>query len=332
MVSGFKSKLDNLLKEGKLTPKLVYLLDDFHQSYVEALSDCKAADYTYLFDNFLKLVVQQLERPFYFEPFHQSIRTPFDYYAFGLSFIRPLILIDPSKVLGVDKVDRMVEQLSRGENVILLANHQTEPDPQVISVLLEKTYPDFVEKMIFVAGHRVVTDPLAVPFSMGCNLLCIYSKKHIEHPPELKETKLLHNQRTMKMMGQLLAEGGKCIYVAPSGGRDRPNAHGKVEVAPFDPSSMEMFYLMSQQSGIPTHFYPLALSTYKLLPPPDSVEKDVGEKRQARCTPVHLAFGEEVDMENFPGSAGLDKRSKRKARADYVWNLVRNDYAQLIDD
>jgi len=331
MVS-FKSKLDNLLKDDKLTPKLVHLLNDFHHSYVEALSDCKSSDYSYLFDNFLKLVIQQLEHPFHFEPFHQSIRTPFDYYTFGMDFIRPLILINSSKVLRIEIADQMVEQLKRGENVILLANHQTEPDPQVISLLLEKTHPELAEKMIFVAGDRVITDPLAVPFSMGCNLLCIYSKKHVEHPPELKETKLLHNKRTMKMMGQLLSDGGKCIYVAPSGGRDRPNATGELEVAPFDPSSMEIFYLMGQQSGVPTHFYPLALSTYNLLPPPDSVEKDVGEKRQAQCTPVHMAVGEEVDMEHFPGSAGLDKRSKRKARADYVWNLVRNDYAQLIDD
>ena len=40
--------------------------------------------------------------------------------------------------------------------------------------------------MIFVAGERVITDPLAIPFSMGSNLLCIYSKRYIDHPPEKK--------------------------------------------------------------------------------------------------------------------------------------------------
>jgi glycerol-3-phosphate O-acyltransferase len=330
MVS-FKAKLDNLLKEGKLTPKLVHILHHFHESYVEALKECRTSQHDLLFDQFLNLVIQQLEHPHHFEPYHLSIRQPFDYYAFGLNFIRPLILLEASRVIGMGQVDKMIAQLSKGENVILLANHQTEPDPQIISLLLEKRYARFVENMIFVAGNRVISDPLAVPFSMGCNLLCIFSKKHIEHPPELKESKLLHNQRTVKMMGQLLAEGGKCIYVAPSGGRDRPNAKGEVEVAPFDPSSLELFYLMGQQSGTPTHFYPLALATYKLLPPPDSVEKDIGEKRQTNCTPVHMAFGEELDMVAFPGSAGLDKRSKRKARADYIWNIVRNDYAKLMD-
>lgn len=330
MVS-FKAKLDQLLNEGKLTPKLVQLLHLFHESYITALADCKTLEYEVYFDKFLDLIVRQLEHPYQFEPFHKSIRQPFDYYAFGLNFIRPLILLDSSKINGMLHIDKMVSQLNKGENVILLANHQTEPDPQVISLLLEKKYFHFAEQMIFVAGHRVISDPLAVPFSMGCNLLCIFSKKHIEHPPELKESKLLHNQRTMKMMGQLLSEGGKCIYVAPSGGRDRPNAKGELEVAPFDPSSVEIFYLMGQQSGKPTHFYPLALATYRLLPPPDSVEKDVGERRHTHCTSVHMAVGAEIDMENFPGSTGLDKRSKRKARADYIWNLVRNDYAQLID-
>ena len=36
--------------------------------------------------------------------------------------------------------------------------------------------------MIMVAGDRVTTDVVAVPFSKGRNLLCIFSKKHIENP------------------------------------------------------------------------------------------------------------------------------------------------------
>jgi glycerol-3-phosphate O-acyltransferase len=280
----------------------------------------------------LDLVIRQLEKPYNFEPFHKHITRPFDYYHFGLDFIRPLILMNSSKVLGSKEVTTMVKQLAKGDNVILLANHQTEPDPQVISILLEKTHPKFAKDMIFVAGHRVISDPLAVPFSMGRNLLCIFSKKHVEYPPEQKQIKLLHNQRTMKIMSQLLIEGGKCIYVAPSGGRDRVNAQGKIDVALFDPQSIEMFYLMAQQSSKTTHFYPLALATYHLLPPPDLVEKELGEHRQAKSTPVHLAFGSEIEMEKFPGSEGKDKRSKRKARAEFIWNLVRKDYEILNNE
>lgn len=57
------------------------------------------------------------------------------------------------------------------------------PSPSSLSptrqILLDPTYPDFAERTIFVAGDRVTTDLLAQPFSMGRNLLCIYSKKHL---------------------------------------------------------------------------------------------------------------------------------------------------------
>jgi glycerol-3-phosphate O-acyltransferase len=270
-----------------------------------------------------------LSHPPTFEPYHERVRSPVDYYQFGLDLLRPLVIFEHSKLLGQDNLDRIVQQLQQGDNVVLLANHQTEPDPQAISLLLEKKYPQLSEEMIFVAGHRVISDPLAIPFSLGRNLLCINSKNYIETPPEQKEEKLLHNQRTMKRLGQLLSEGGKCIYVAPSGGRDRPNAAGIVEVAKFDAQSIEMFSLLAQHSGRPTHFYPLALATYALLPPPNSIKKELGEKRQTHCTPIHLAFGNEIDMNKYPGSDAKDKRQRRNNRAAYIWDLVKKDYALL---
>ena len=85
---------------------------------------------------------------------------------------------------------------------------------------------------VFVAGDRVTTDMLAVPFSMGRNLLCIFSKKHVDNPPELKSQKQKHNRRVMKQMGQMFAEGGNLIWVAPSGGRDRANEAGEYQARP----------------------------------------------------------------------------------------------------
>lgn len=318
---------------GKLDSKTTHILQNFYQTYCQAveLNGEKMDKFNPLFECFLNLIIKEIDSPSNFEPFHVGIREPFDYYQWGIDFLRPLILFKNSKVLHLNYVKLMEEQLEKGENVILFANHQTEPDPQAISLLLESTHPKFAENMIFVAGHRVITDPLAIPFSKGRNLLCIFSKRHILIDPEVREQKLQHNSRTMKKMGQLLSEGGKCIYVAPSGGRDRPNAEGKVEVAHFDPQSIEMFWLMAQQSERPTHFYPLALATYDLLPPPHSVEKDLGEQRHAKCTPIHLAFGKELDMINFPGSELLDKKHKRKARAEYIWHKVRKNYDHITD-
>jgi glycerol-3-phosphate O-acyltransferase len=129
-------------------------------------------------------------------------------------------------------------------------------------------YPGFAESTIFVAGDRVTTDMLAGPFSMGRNLLCIFSKKHIENPPERKSEKSKHNKNVMKKMKDMFKEGGKIIWVAPSGGRDRADESGRFRVAPFDPKSVEMFRLMGAKSGRKTHFYPLSMLTYPSTRPP----------------------------------------------------------------
>ena len=44
---------------------------------------------------------------------------------------------------------------------------------------------------------QVTTDVVAVPFSKARNLLCIYSKRHIDNPPEEKSKKMRHNAKTM---------------------------------------------------------------------------------------------------------------------------------------
>ena len=327
----FIQKLDSLSRDGTMPFMLTHVLTKFYQSYATAVAKNHHSieEYEPVLLLFLDLVQKQLKNPYPFESYHEHILSPVNTYQFGLDLLRPLVIFESSKLLGRDNLEKMIGQLKSGHNVILFANHQTEPDPQAISLLLEKNYPKFAEEMIFVAGHRVITDPLAAPFSMGRNLLCIFSKKHIDADPEKKEEKLLQNQKTMKKMAQLLAEGGKCIYVAPSGGRDRPNVQGIVEVARFDPQSIELFHLIAQQSGTPTHFFPLALSTYHLLPPPNSVEKALGERRQAQCTPIHLAFGSEIDMDHFPGSDLKDKRQKRRARADAIWEEVKRLYNKL---
>lgn len=325
----FLEKIEQHKKTGQLPDSIANLLCEFYFSYCIAAqaNRIELDQIEPILIQFQDFVVQNLENPYAFEPFHKRILKPFNYYRFGIEFIRPLVQLESSTVRNLHYLTQIEKQLADGDNVILLANHQTEPDPQAISLLLEKTHPKLAEEMIFVAGHRVISDPMAIPFSMGRNLLCIYSKKHVELIPELKSERLAHNQRTMIQMSQLLAEGGKCIYVAPSGGRDRRDQQGQIIVASFDPQSIEMFWLMAQRSGHPTHFYPLALSTYKLLPPPDSVDKELGEQRLAQATPIHLAFASEIDMHiSNTDNNTLDKKELRKIRADYIWQQVYNEY------
>ena len=321
--------LQHLEKQGLVNSKQALLLEQLYMSYAQAAcaNNQDETHFEPVMTKYLEFVIQESIDPFSFEPFHKALRAPFDFYRFGLEIMRPLVMFERSKIFHEDKISEIEEHLAKKENVILLANHQIEPDPQVISLMLEDKHPKLAENMIFVAGHRVITDPMAIPFSKGCNLLCIFSKRHIENPPEQKNDKLLHNRRTMQKMTDLLAEGGQCIYVAPSGGRDRPNPEtGKVEIAAFDPQSIEMFWLMAQQSKKTTHFYPLTLATYDLLPPPHTVDKELGERRIAGTAPVFLSFGAEVSMDHFDGSENLDKKSKRYARAHYIWSLVKTAY------
>lgn len=323
----FFLKLNEGVEKGLISSKFNRLIQDFYESYIQAIpTSSNRNKCEELFELLIQLVLEQVKKPHSFSIFHSSLRQPFDYYQFGLDFIRPFIDFHRSKIWGNKALKSIQEQLEKGENVILLANHQTEPDPQIISLLLEPIAPKLAEEMVFVAGHRVITDPMAIPMSLGRNLLCIYSKKHIAHPPEEKEGKILHNQRTLKQMQELLNEGSYCVYVAPSGGRDRRNAQGEIEVAPFDPQSLELFWLIGQQSKQPTHFYPLSLKTYDLMPPPKSIEKELGEKRTISYTPVYLFFGDEIDMEHFPGSDNKDKKLKRTKRADFIWRQVCQNY------
>ena len=324
--------LEHLVSSGLVPLKFQSILHDFYEGVKGAhVSAHRPLDLFFKnFSQFLHLVEEQFQTPFNFLPYHQKVRRPFDYYRFGLDFIRPLIDLPHSKVFGLDIASKIEHQLKNKENAILLANHQTETDPQAIAILLEKTHPILAERTIYVAGERVVTDPLAIPFSMGCDLLCIYSKRYIDHPPELKAKKQLHNKHTMERMSRLLSEGGKVIYVAPSGGRDRRNAEGLIEVAPFDPQAIEMFYLMARKAKTPTHFYPLTLATHELMPPPDTIQREIGESRIAKFSPIHMAFSDEFDMDSFPGSEENDKALRRKNRAIAIWNIVNQEYQRLM--
>lgn len=329
--STLEQKLAAIFKEGWMPERFLGLYESFYRGFQHALkeypSSSKVIDAS--FETLLNLIKSHYLNPFIFQPYHEKIRYPFDYYAFGNDFFRPLIDEKKSKIIGDKNIQEIISHLKKGHNAVLLSNHQIEADPQAISLLLDDKYPGLAEGMIAVAGERVITDPLAVPFSMGRNLLCIYSKRYIDHPPEKKAEKQHHNKRTMEIMSMLLKEGGKLIYVAPSGGRDRRNKKGIVEVAPFDAPSIEMFYLMAQKAKTPTFFYPMALDTYDILPPPETIQVELGETRITKRGPIGLAIGSCIDMKQYPGYDLQSKHDRRQARADHIWKLVNTDYEHL---
>lgn len=67
----------------------------------------------------------------------------------------------------MENAKKIISAIEKGENVVILSNHQTEADPQVLSILLETVgLGSLAEKIVFIAGHKVTNDPVAIPFSM----------------------------------------------------------------------------------------------------------------------------------------------------------------------
>lgn len=284
-------------------------------------------DYRELLNTTLRLFLDSFSGdPYPFEPYHEAIRGPqLDHYRWGNDFFRSMIKYRGSRVEGLEHVMAIKEHIASGGNVVLLANHQTEADPQVLSILLElEGHEELAEQCIFLAGHKVTTDPLAVPFSMGRNLLTIYSKKYLDqYDDEEKEEKSAHNRATVVELQRLLNEGGHIFWVAPSGGRDRRSAEtGQFEPAAFDPQSVGLFQLLAQKaekaSKKKTVFFPLAMWTNRLVPPPDGASSTVGEARSAARAPVGLNFGESMDPAALGGRKKFPEAAERFVRELYV--------------
>ncbi|XP_042514129.1 glycerol-3-phosphate acyltransferase ATS11, chloroplastic isoform X2 [Macadamia integrifolia] len=292
---------------GKLPSNVAAGLEELYQNYRNAViqsgnpraDDIILSNMAVAFDR----ILLDVEEPFTFSPYHKAIREPFDYYMFGQNYIRPLIDFRRSYIGNISVFYDMEEKLKQGHNVILISNHQTEADPAVIALLLETTSPHIAEKITYVAGDRVVTDPLCKPFSMGRNLICVYSKKHMYDVPELAEMKRKANIQSLKEMAMLLRGGSQIIWIAPSGGRDRPDPlTGDWCPAPFDVSSIDNMRRLADHSGVPGHIYPLSLMCYDIMPPPTQVEKEIGERRVISFHGVGLSVAPEI---NFNGIAAV---------------------------
>ncbi|KAI3453363.1 hypothetical protein Pfo_010026 [Paulownia fortunei] len=267
--------------------------------------------------------------PFQFAPYHKAIREPFDYYMFGQKYIRPLLDFRTSYLGNISLFDEIEKKLKQGENVILISNHQTEADPAVIALLLESTNPFIAENMIFVAGDRVVTDPLCKPFSMGRNLLCVYSKNHMNDDPELIDMKKRANTKSLKEMALLLRGGSKVIWIAPSGGRDRPDPVTKEWYpAPFDASSVDNMRRLAEHAGIPGRVYPLAILCHEIMPPPLQVEKEIGERRVISFHGVGLSVAPSINYHEIT-SALEDPEEARIAYTESVYSSVCEQYNVL---
>ncbi|GMY29665.1 glycerol-3-phosphate acyltransferase, chloroplastic isoform X2 [Fagus crenata] len=270
-----------------------------------------------------------VEDPFVFPPYHKALREPFDYYMFGQNYIRPLVDFRNSYVGNISLFYEMEEKLQQGHNIVLMSNHQTEADPAIIALLLEATNPQIAENMTYVAGDRVLIDPLCKPFSIGRNLICVYSKKHMDDDPELVEMKRKSNTRSLKEMALRLRGGSQLIWIAPSGGRDRPDPHTEEWYpAPFDTSSVDNMRRLVEHSGTPGHIYPMALLGHNIMPPPLEVEKEIGEKRFIAFHGVGLSVSPGISFSEI-STACENPEEAKEAYTQALYNVVTEQYNVL---
>jgi glycerol-3-phosphate O-acyltransferase len=147
--------------------------------------------------------------------------------------------------------------------------------------------------------------------------------------PELVEMKRKANTRSLKEMATLLRSGSQIIWIAPSGGRDRPVANsGEWEPAPFDPSSVDNMRRLVDHSGPPGHIYPLAILCHDIMPPPLKVEKEIGEKRIISYHGTGISVAPEVSFSNATAACENPEKAK-EAYSKALYDSVTNQYDVL---
>jgi len=347
-----QQRVADYVAAGELTAGDEHVMLNWMQNYKEALSTAPATageDVKFpveeYFATLVELVHKERTRPHYFnddKPTGQHYEEHnychpdskfFDYQKFGVDFTRPLVDWPKSSLVGTHNLAKIKDQLTKGENVVFFSNHQSESDTHCIFTLFQDQLgPDFgkiASDIVFMAGERVLRDAIVVPFSRGCNLLTVYSKKHIDSEPELKTAKMSHNQRTMKTLGMQFAKGGTCMWFAPSGGRDRRSAEtGKVEPAPFDPNSVQMVQLVAEGAGAKekTHYYTMAMATHNIFPPPAAVGGEFGEERRVQYTQLGIAIGDEIMPASTEGLTKPQLKALRVERCQGAFDTMVEGY------
>ena len=126
-------KLERAKEKYDIPESYVGVMGGFFTSYMtEVYKSGKDMDeYEAILTELFTRVLERAKEPHQFEPFHRAMREPYDYYALGNNFAGGVIKYEQSKVVGLNYVDQIRAQVAAGDNVVLLANHQSEADPQV---------------------------------------------------------------------------------------------------------------------------------------------------------------------------------------------------------
>lgn len=333
----FFGALNAEIEKGTIPKQLYPLWADFFKSYKDAIlsADLPTHDIklvTQVQASIADTVMNQFVDPYTFPSYHQGILEPYNYFQFGQKYVGSLIDFSKSFLGYTDRFALIEEQLAAGDNVIFLANHQSEADPGIFAHMLLDAHPKLAKDVIYVAGDRVITDALCKPFSMGRNLFCVHSKRYMDAEPEKKAEKTATNRKTLRAMGEALAKGGANLWIAPAGGRDRTDESGEYVPAAFDPGSVELMRTLgkkAERAGRTTHLYPFAMYSAPLMPPPKGVVSALGEKRVVNFTGVGISVGPAIDYDSI--IAGIDDRDLAAVTlTKAVYKEVCAQYSELV--
>ena len=138
------------------------------------------------------------------------------------------------------------------------------------------------------------------------------------------------NRRTVAALSKTLGQGGQLLWIAPSGGRDRPSAEGVWSPAPFDATAVELMRALTAKAAPAGHLWPLAMESGPMMPPPPALQKEIGERRLTYHVGVGLSLAPELDVEAaVAGIDAADKEGRAAAVAKKAYEAVCAEYAPL---
>lgn len=329
----FFGVLEAYLGAVKAPPQLLMAWKDFFNNYKTAVTTSGAPGANIKLASKVQAsiadtVLKEFKSPYVFPPFHTRLLTPYNYFEFGQRYVGTLINFNESLLGHPERWNEIDRLLQQKHNVVILANHQTEADPGVFAHMLLSSNPSLAKEVVYVAGDRVVTDALCKPFSMGRNLFCVYSKRHLDDDPSTKAAKMDNNRKTVLTMARKLNEGGLLMWIAPSGGRDRPKENGEYLPDKFDPDAVELMRNLVARAKQPGHIFPMAMFSYPVMPPPKTVDKALGERRLTNYTPVGISLCEELNVDKIVSGIS-EKEEQQRALAVAAHQAVTEEYILL---
>ncbi|CRG97572.1 glycerol-3-phosphate 1-O-acyltransferase, putative [Plasmodium gallinaceum] len=315
-------KLELLKKENSDNIDNINTFEGFLEKYKEEIKKYKSCSPQVFLEIFLKYI--EVFKKYRYYSFPNVHKYDESLYEWSLKFWSQLIDEKNSKFMGIENIKKIEKWKEEGHNTIIFGNHHIEADANIIKYFFDIHGSQNISRnMIFIGGHKIRVDPLSRPFSVAANLLCIYSKKYIENPPHLKEEKILFNHKSLNALKNLLNEGKQIIWLAPSGGRDRKSSDGNIKISPFDPKIIQTFNIFAKRSKVKTHFVGLALYTYNICPPPNTIDIDEIEKtRSCSYTSVSLNLGEDL-FDVYPNMKDEEITTNLYNYVNKLYNQIR---------